>query len=350
MKIVLAFDSFKGCMTAEEACHAAEKGLRKRYPDADIVSVPLSDGGEGLVTCVENVLQGTKRVQCNAHSPLLEPITANYILSEDGRTAFMEMAETCGLALVPKHLRNPMKTTTYGVGDMIIDATKRGCKEIIMGIGGSATCDGGQGMIKCLQDKGININSLPKIIVACDVNNPLYGKNGAAHIFAPQKGATPEQVIELDRLLRKFAEETERQGIADSTMAKIPGAGAAGGLGYGMMAYLKAELKSGIDIILNIADFDSIIKDSDIIITGEGKSDKQTLMGKVPYGVLSRAYAHNIPVFLLSGSIEDKSILLDAGFHRVHSINENDNRPLETLMKKDVATNNMAISTQALII
>lgn len=349
MKIVLSFDSFKDCISAHEACQAAADALVLRYPSAEIVQLPLSDGGEGLVNCVSRI-KAVNTISLTVHGPLMEEINASYAISPNGETAYMEMAAASGLQLVPMDKRNPLHTTTYGVGDMIIDATRRGCKTIIMGIGGSATCDGGKGMIQCLEENGYNLttDSLPHIIVACDVNNPLYGENGAAYIFAPQKGASPADVIMLDNQLRAFAQETEQKGIASPELAHYPGAGAAGGLGYGLLAYLHAELQSGIDTLLNIADFDSIIHDADFIITGEGKSDHQTLMGKVADGVRRWAAKHDVPVHLLSGCIEDKEVLLNAGFASVNSINEGDTRPLNILMQADVAKGNMKrfLSTQ----
>lgn len=359
MKIICAFDSFKGCMTAKEACHAAASGLRERYsfpstkfrinsaqdkPDADILCLPMSDGGEGMVDCIAEAVDA-KMVSVKVHDPLMNVIETQYAVSSDGTTAYMEMAAASGLPLVPKEKRNPMLTTTYGVGDMILDAVERGCKKIVMGIGGSATCDGGKGMIECLN------GHLPmpiEIIVASDVSNPLYGENGAAYIFAPQKGATPEQVKLLDEQLRHFARETEAKGIALPDLAEYPGAGAAGGLGYGLMAYLGAKLQSGIDLLLDTIRFDEQISGADFILTGEGKSDKQTLMGKVPEGILKRAKKQNIPVHLFSGAIEDAAELKEAGFASVLSINENDNRPLDVLMQKDVAMENMKKTTELL--
>ena len=341
MKIVLAFDSFKGCITAQEACHTAASAIHEVLPHAEVIECPLSDGGEGLVECVEKRLN-VKRIHLKAHDPLMNIIDASYVISDDGNTAYMEMAATSGLTLVPENKRNPMLTTTYGVGDMIIDAAKRGCKEIVMGIGGSATCDGGRGMIQCLKDNGYTLPSplLPHIIVASDVTNPLYGELGASYVFAPQKGATPEQVKILDERLREFAKETETLGLATPSLALHPGAGAAGGLGYGLMAYLKAELKSGIDIILSISAFDNAIKDASLIITGEGKSDSQTLMGKVPYGVLNHGKEHDIPVWLISGGIENESLLAQH-FDIVKSINEGDTRPLSTLIQPTIAKENL---------
>ena len=341
MKIVLAFDSFKGCITAQEACHTAAMAIREVLPHSEVVECPLSDGGEGLVECVEKRLN-VKRIHQKAHDPLMNIIDASYVISYDGKTAYMEMAATSGLTLVPEDKRNPMLTTTYGVGDMIIDAAKRGCKEIVMGIGGSATCDGGRGMIQCLTDNGYPLPSslLPHITVASDVTNPLYGELGASYVFAPQKGATPEQVKTLDERLREFAKQTEALGHAHPSLALHPGAGAAGGLGYGLMAYLKAEMKSGIDIVLSISAFDETITDASLIITGEGKSDSQTLMGKVPYGVLKHAKEHNIPVWLISGGIENEGLLAQH-FDMVKSINEGDTRPLSMLLQSSIAKENL---------
>lgn len=342
-KIILSFDSFKGCISAEESCHCAAHAVKSIFREADVRCVPLSDGGEGLVKSVTSALgkDELKMVSVDAHGPLMEKIKAKYAIAADGSVAYMEMAETSGLPLVPMEKRNPMLTTTYGVGDMILDAWKRGCKEIVMGIGGSATCDGGRGMLKCLMSELKDLSVLPHITVACDVNNPLYGENGAAYIFAPQKGATPSQVVLLDEQLRAFARETETAGIATPELCEYPGTGAAGGLGYGLIAYLKAELKSGIDIILDINHFDDTIKDADLVITGEGKSDAQTLMGKVPHGVLKRCKSRGIPVWLISGCIEDADGKLGREFNFVGCINEGDSRPLNVLMKKEVALDNM---------
>lgn len=346
MKIVLAFDSFKGCLTAEEACRTAASAISSGMPDAEVVEMPLSDGGEGLVESVKAAFarkgERLTTIECKAHGPLMEDVVAHYAISSDGTTAFMEMAETSGLTLVPTNRRNPLRTTTYGVGDMLLDASRRGCKKVVMGIGGSATCDAGKGMIDCLRNSAENLN-FENITVACDVANPLYGENGAAYVFGPQKGADTAQVEELDNRLRLFAKETEALGKATPELANRPGTGAAGGLGYGLMAYLNAELKSGIDIILDINNFDSVISNADLVITGEGKSDAQTLMGKVPHGVLKRCKGRNIPVWLLSGGIEEEAILKEH-FSIVRSINEGDTRPLEVLMQKEVAKENITKS------
>ena len=364
MKIITAFDSFKGCMSAQEACHAAAAGLQERYPEAKVVCLPMSDGGEGMVDCIAEALD-VEMITVKVHDPLMQEIEAKYAISfsinnnaKEQKTAYMEMAAASGLTLVPQEKRNPMITTTYGVGEMILDAIRRGCTKIIMGIGGSATCDGGQGMIECLR---AHLPLSAEVIVASDVSNPLYGSDGAAYVFAPQKGATPEQVILLDQRLRDFARATESAGITTPQLVNHPGAGAAGGLGYGLMAYLNAKLTSGIDLLLDAIHFDQQIADADLVLTGEGKTDGQTLYNnigdntgttaaagnaseapkKVPMGVLARAKRQGIPCILLSGAIEDAQELLQAGFSAVRSINEGDNRPIIELMRKEVAIENM---------
>ncbi len=339
MKIALAFDSFKGCMSATEACRAAAEVILSAKSDAQVTELPLSDGGEGLVCCIQRFKE-TENINIQVHGPLMETVDATYAISSDGQTAYMEMASACGLTLVPKNKRNPLIATTYGVGEMVADAIKRGCTTIIIGLGGSATCDGGRGMIEALEVSRCLANDC-KIIAVCDVKNPLYGTKGAAHVFAPQKGATAKDVIILDKRLREFAKETEAKGIATTEMAFAEGAGAAGGLGYALLTYLKAELRSGIDFMLDIADFDNLIDNADLVITGEGKSDAQTMMGKVPHGVLQHCKAKGIPVWLLSGCIDDGEGILNNNFYLIRSINTGDNRPLDILMRKDVAICNL---------
>ena len=339
MKIVLAFDSFKGCMSATEACHAAAETILNAKPDIQVLELHLSDGGEGLVYCIQRFKE-TKSIHIKVHGPLMESVDATYAISPDGQTAYMEMASACGLTLVPKHKRNPLIATTYGVGEMVADAIKRGCTTIIIGLGGSATCDGGRGMIEVLKVSRCLANDC-KIIAVCDVKNPLYGANGAAHVFAPQKGASAKDVIILDKRLREFARETETKGFATAEMAFAEGAGAAGGLGYALLSYMKAELRPGIDFLLDIADFDNIIDNANLVITGEGKSDAQTMMGKVAHGVLQHCKAKGIPVWLISGNIDDKEDILKNNFDLVNCINIGDNRPLDILMRKDIAVGNL---------
>lgn len=370
MKIVLAFDSFKGCLTAEEACEAAKDGILSVREDAEVVSVPLSDGGEGLVECFLRMGKA-KEVSVKVHGPLMEEVTAVYALSEDGETAYMEMASACGLTLVQMEKRNPIETTTYGLGEMMLDAQKRGVKHIVLGIGGSATCDAGKGMLEALgfhfcPTDGVSKEVLPQPLnrcrrgrltdvddvgeptsttsilrVACDVNNPLYGEDGAAYVFAPQKGATPEQVKLLDQRLRAFAKETEAKGLATPDDAFHPGAGAAGGLGYALLTYLKAELKQGIEIVLDACRFEEVLQGADMVITGEGCSDEQTTHGKVAAGVLKSTKKQRVKTVLMSGQIRDREALAAYGFDELYSINEEDERPLAELMQPEVARENI---------
>ncbi len=337
MKICLAFDSYKGCLSASDVCKAATEGVLAAKPDAEVVSFPLSDGGEGLVDFF--ISRGMAHaVQVVVHNPLMEIVTATYAISSDSRTAYIEMASACGLTLVPPHRRNPLLTTTYGLGELLIDAQKRGVKQIVLGIGGSATCDAGAGMLEALGD---NMLADTKIIVACDVTNPLYGSSGAAYVFAPQKGATPEQVKQLDMRLRSFAYITEKRGLASPEDAMKPGTGAAGGLGYALLTYLKAELRSGIDIVLDSCGFDAQLFDADMVITGEGCSDCQTINGKVAAGVLHRSKLYGVKTILMSGQIHDSDQLLALGFDKIYCINDGDSRPMEQLLNPDVATENI---------
>lgn len=339
MKIVLAFDSFKGGMSAAQACRAAASGIRQVCGDVETVELPMSDGGEGLVECVRRIVPVVER-DVVVSGPLMTPVKARYALSPDGTTAYMEMAAAAGLSLVPPDMRNPLLATTCGVGEMMADAMGVGCDTIVMGIGGSATCDGGRGMIEALERAG-RMNTTCRIVAACDVSNPLYGENGAACVFAPQKGATPGQVKVLDRRLREFARHTEQAGMATPELAHHPGAGAAGGLGYALLAWLHARLCPGIDIMMDLADFDEVVRDADLVITGEGKSDCQTLMGKVAHGVSRRCKRQGIGVWLLSGLIDDCDGRLANNFSLVESINRGDARRVDTLMKPEVAMENM---------
>lgn len=346
MKIILAFDSFKECLTAMEACEAAREGVLEVHPDADVIMLPLSDGGEGLSACLATALNLRQRT-ITTHDALMRQLTAQYALTPDGTTAVMEMAATCGLALIPPTERDVMRATTYGVGEMMLDAVRQGVRRIFVGIGGSATCDGGRGMIDALKPHLAAFDGI-EVIVACDVTNPLYGPEGAAFVFAPQKGATPDQVVLLDHRLRDFARECEAGG-ASPALAHHPGAGAAGGLGYGLMALLGARLTSGIESVLDLLRFDAHLQDATFVITGEGKSDRQTLHGKVPMGVLRRANAQGVPTMLLSGAIEDAAALTVAGFHKVRSINDHDSRPLPELLRPEVAMSNLRSTVRSLL-
>lgn len=354
MKIVLAFDSYKGCLSAEDVCEAAKEGVLAVAQDAEVVCVPLSDGGEGLVDCFLRMGKG-RAVQVRVHGPLMEEVLATYALSEDGKTAYMEMSSACGLMLVPVEQRNPMETTTYGLGEMLVDVIERGGCHVVLGIGGSATCDGGMGMLEALaswqeakggwQEAGQSL----RLTVACDVDNPLYGNDGAAYVFAPQKGATPEQVELLDRRLRAFALATEELGLAERVDAFSPGAGAAGGLGYALQAYLNADLCSGVEIVLDECGFDDVLRGADVVLTGEGCSDGQTLHGKVAAGVLRRARKWGVKTVLMSGQIKDREALAAAGFDCLVCVNEDDGRPLDELMQSDVAMDNIRSACQRMM-
>ena len=356
MKILLAFDSYKGCLSAEEVCGAARAGILSVCSDAEVFSVPLSDGGEGLVACFSRLCKG-REVSVEVHGPLMEKVVATYLLSNDGKTAYMEMASACGLTLVPAEKRNVMDATTYGLGELMMDAVQRGVTHIVLGIGGSATCDAGMGMLEVLHGVlcyGDDFSLKGKtegvrVTVACDVDNPLYGQYGAAYVFAPQKGATPVQVKTLDRRLRAFALATEELGIAEPLDAFRPGTGAAGGLGYALLTYLKAELKPGIDVVLDACRFDAMLEGADWAITGEGCSDAQTLHGKVASGVLKRAKLQGVKTVLMSGQIKDKAILQAFGFECLCGINEGDERPLSLLMQADVAVENIKKTCQRLM-
>ena len=336
MKIVAAFDSFKGCLTARQACGAALEAVLSQHPQARTLALPLSDGGEGLVDCLR-VLPGMHSHRCRVRGPLGDVVEAEYL--SDGGTAVIEVASACGLTLVEASRRDVMNADTYGVGQLIADALRSGCGKLVIGLGGTATCDGGCAMVEALRDGGVDMKALgAEVVLASDVNNPLCGPEGAARVFAPQKGATAAQVEELEERLRAFARKTEEEGWASPDLARYPGAGAAGGLGYALMAYLGARMQSGIETVLSLLGFDEAIRDADLVLTGEGKSDRQTLMGKAPSGVLRHSLEAGVPVALLSGAVEDEAALKAAGFACVESINEGDCRPLEELMRPETAT------------
>lgn len=349
-KIVIAIDSFKGCLTSLEAGKAADEGVHATCPGCKTIVLPVADGGEGMLDVLISATNGKYRVIA-AHDPLMVVQDARYGISGDDRTAFIEMAAISGLPLVPADRRNPMLTTTYGTGELIRDALEHGCRNFIIGLGGSATNDAGLGMLQalgyqflnkdgekigCIERKipmnGASMSDVASIdssnihpaikesrfTAACDVQNPFFGKDGAAFIFAPQKGADQEMVLRLDSAMQQLAEVIGKHTGKDISLYQ--GAGAAGGMGGSLSAFFNAELKPGIQLLLDTLHFSEKIKDADLIITGEGKSDRQTLMGKVPWGILEEARKQKIPVILLSGSIEDVHELNNAGFQGVFSI------------------------------
>ena len=342
MKVIIAIDSFKGCLTSKEANGAAAEGIRRVYPDAEIVEVPVSDGGEGYMEAFHAAIGG-RLVEVAVRDPLMRPITAKYLLHDE--TAVIEIAQASGLTLLTNEEHNPLVATSYGTGQLVADAIRKGSKHIIVGLGGSATSDAGIGMLRALinaftkNGQWDNIEEVKDVVfvIASDVKNPLYGEKGAARVFAPQKGATPEMVRRLDERARKFAELSAKHfGYDCSQMA---GAGAAGGLGYAFLQYLHAESKSGIQLLLDTIRFKELVKGADLIITGEGSADRQTLMGKLPMGILEQS--GGVPVFLIAGRISDREELLNAGFARVECINP-PGISLEEAMRKEVALQNIS--------
>ncbi|WP_066631481.1 glycerate kinase [Labilibacter marinus] len=319
-KIVIAPDKFKGSLTGLAFCHAVEKGIKKHHPEAEIVKLPLADGGDGTIEVLQYYLDGAM-ISVEVNDPLYRKINASYLYSESKKTAYIEMAEASGIRLLKQEELNPLQTTTLGTGQLIIDAMDKGAQHIILGIGGSATNDAGMGMAIALgyefyDAKGNKLkgcgNDLSllsyiddsnvhpqlknmKFDVACDVDNPLFGDQGAAHIYAPQKGANPEMVEQLNKGLINFNEVVMADFKHD--LQDISSAGAAGGLGAGCVLFLNAQLNSGIELIKNEADFDNKIKDADWIITGEGKLDEQTFSGKVIKGVMDSLTDQKLAVF-----------------------------------------------------
>ena len=328
MKITIAIDSFKGSLTTTEAGNAAKEGIERIYPDAEIYVSPLADGGEGTLDAIISSRGGrTKTVTVS--DPLGRKISATYgIIDADG-TAIIEMARASGLTLLKTNERNPLLTTTYGVGELIVDAIDEGCRSFVIGIGGSATNDGGVGMLQALgvsfldeNNKeiyagAIGLQSLAKIsldgikkeifdckfTVACDVKNPLCGENGASAVYGPQKGADEKTVAEMDSYLTRYAALTKK--ILPKSNANAEGAGAAGGLGFALLSYLGATLCPGIDMVIKETELEKHVKDSDFVITGEGRIDSQSAMGKAPVGVAKLAKKHGISVIALGGGVSD---------------------------------------------
>jgi len=333
MKIVIAPDSFKGSLTAIEVSNALEKGVKKAYPEALVEKIPMADGGEGTVQCLINATQG-KIYDKEVTGPLGDPVIASFGVLGDQDAAAIEMASASGLPLVPPEKKNPLITTTFGTGQLIKAALDHGCSTMIIGIGGSATNDGGAGMVQALGvqllDKNnkeigfggaqlasldhIDISNMDKrisktkILVASDVQNPLCGPTGASRIYGPQKGATEEMIVTLDHSLSHFADIIKRDLGKD--IKDIPGAGAAGGLGAGLMAFLNAELKPGIDIVINTVRLEEIVQDADLVITGEGEINGSTIYGKTPIGVARVAKKFQIPVVSISALIDESGIIV----------------------------------------
>ena len=344
MKIVIAPDSFKGSLSALKAAEAIERGVKKAAPDAQTVLVPVADGGEGTLDSLVSATDGRK-VQVKVKGPLLEPVQAEYGVLGDGETCVIEMACASGLCLLEPSRLNPMITTTYGTGELIKKALDDGCRKFILAIGGSATNDGGAGMLQALgmklldvegqsiQAGGGALRELAKIdasdfdariadsdfLIASDVQNPLIGKEGASHVFGPQKGATAEMVDQLDRNLKHFADLVEKQtGIRLHEMA---GAGAAGGIGGAFQAFFPSKMSRGIDMVIEYTGLKEKLIGAECVFTGEGQMDDQTASGKTPMGVAQAAKREGIPVYALAGSVgQGIDVLYDHGITSVHSI------------------------------
>lgn len=351
MKIIVAIDSFKGCLTSVQANAAACRGVLQQHPESEMLKIPVSDGGEGWTEAFHAALGGELK-QAEVLDPLMRPIEACYLKKDE--LAVIEIAKASGLTLLAPEERNPLMASTYGTGQLIADAIRQGCQRFIVGLGGSATSDAGMGMLQALSDAFANGQHLSKVdflrdmqfSIASDVTNPLYGLMGAAHVFGPQKGATPAMVEELDRRAMLFAEQSALHDGYDCSHQ--PGAGAAGGLGYAFLQYLHADQRLGIDLLLDTINFDKLLENTNLVITGEGASDAQTLMGKLPFGIMQRAKRQGVSTALIAGRITDKETLLSAGFAQVMCINP-DGLPLEEAMKVEVAERNITHTTDCLV-
>ena len=358
-RIIAAFDSFKGTLTSREAGEAFRRGFIAEYPDADVEVLAIADGGEGMAEAIcEGV--GGEMVSRVVSDPLGRKVEARYALINGGATAVIAMSSASGITLLKPEERNPLIASTFGTGELIVDVLERGCREIIMGLGGSATNDCGVGMLRALgyrfyDSAGVELTDTISILervasistaerhsllmgvrftAAVDVDNPLYGPTGAAHIFAPQKGASPEVVERLDMALRHYSE------VVDAEAAEVAGAGAAGGMGYALYTMLGARMCPGIEIVLSLLDFERRAEGAVLVVTGEGSIDRQTLHGKAPAGVLAAAQRLGIPVVALGGRVEDIAELLAGGFHDIQTITPI-GQPTEVAMQRETAIANM---------
>lgn len=337
MKIVVAIDSFKGSLSSLQSGNAVRDAVMRLNKSADVVVKPLADGGEGTVDALSSGPQ-SEIIELSVTGPLLKPVVAKYCILKDTDTAVIEMAAASGITLIAPEERNPLNTTTYGVGELIRDAIIRGCRSFIIGIGGSATNDGGTGMLTALGYEFLDNNNKPISLgakglkdlykiktdnviselsdcffnIACDVNNTLCGDNGCSAVFGLQKGATPEMIKDMDAWLREYSKIAKT--VSDKADENYAGAGAAGGLGFAFLSFTNATLKSGIDIVLEEIKIENDIKDADIVITGEGRLDSQTVMGKAPIGVAGLAKKYGKRVIAFSGSVtEDAEVCNEHG-------------------------------------
>lgn len=365
-KIVIASDSFKGSISSMEIAGIVAEAASEVFPECETVRLEMADGGEGTTDALCRALGG-EMVKCEVHGPFREKVISEYAIVDvpgEGLTAVIEMSQASGLPLIPTGLRNPMLTTTFGTGELILDALGRGCRHFLIGIGGSATNDGGTGMLAALGWRFLDSDgkelppvgaSLEKIasvdssgknpalngctfITACDVDNPFCGPDGAAFVFGPQKGAGPEEVRLLDKGLESFASVIQES--TGTNVKEIPGAGAAGGLGGALMAFLGSRLTPGAEMVLDVIGFDSLAEGADLVITGEGKMDGQTLKGKAPLCVLKHASKLGIPTIAIAGMISDPILLKDLGYKDIICINP-PGLPTEEAMNPETARRNL---------
>ena len=363
-KIVVASDSFKGSLTSLEVAQSVEKAFKEVYPSCEVIKVNVADGGEGTMDALQQTLGGRK-VSMSVSDPLGRPVQASYVILDDGVTAVLEMSAASGLPLLSPEERNPSKTSTLGTGELICDALSQGCRRFLVGIGGSATNDAGMGMLhslgyRFLDASGqelspvggsmVDVASIDmssrnpyldeaEFIVACDVKAPLFGPDGAAYVFAPQKGADQQMVEDLDQGLRHFASVSADETGHD--YSSMEGSGAAGGLGYAFRQFLGARLERGVEMVLDAIHFDQIIQGADLVVTGEGRVDSQTLTGKTPFGVAQHARRQDIPVVAIGGSvIIDQFQAQLAGFMDALQVTPA-GMPLEEAMKPEVAAENV---------
>lgn len=367
-KIVLIPDSFKGTLTSMQVCAILKEKILEHFPQCEVIAIPVADGGEGTVDCFLSALGGT-RVPVVTKDPFFDAVESFYAVLPDQKTAVIEVAASIGLPLV-ENRKNPLLASSYGVGELIRHAVENGCKNILIGLGGSSTNDAGAGMASALGVKffshgksfvptGGTLNQIEEIDLTdakillsdcsitamCDVENPLYGKNGASFIFGPQKGATPEVVEELDRNLKHIADFlNDNLGI---DISSLKGGGAAGGLGAGISAFLEGNLLSGIDAVLDTVHFDELITDADLIITGEGRIDSQSMQGKVICGVTKRAAAKKVPVIVIAGDAgEGAERAYELGVSSILSINR---RPEPFESSRFKSAENLAFTADSLM-
>ncbi len=365
MRVVIAIDSFKGSLSTVEAGNAVANGVKRVFPEAETAIFPVADGGEGTTDAIVSAVGGTF-AEITVHNPLMQKIKAKYSIIPQTKTAVIEMAAAAGITLIDDKDKNPLHTTTFGVGEMILDAIDRGCRHFVLGIGGSATNDGGVGMLQALgfsflnaegksieygakgleSLQSIETNHVPEILktctfqVACDVTNPLCGKSGCSAVYGPQKGATAEMIEKMDRWLKNYASLTK--AVLPEADENAPGAGAAGGMGFALSAYLNGKMQPGIQVVTEQIRIEEKIKSADFVITGEGRLDGQSVMGKVPVGIAKLAKKYQKPVLAFAGCVtQDAPLCNEHGIDAFFPILK---APcsLEAAMDKENAKQNLA--------